>query len=66
MAAAMQAHRYDLQYQLCRWHCNRYLRHRMANTTMNAISAASSISLRGVDSERPQQGILPPRPGRRR
>ncbi len=31
MAAAMQAHRYDLQYQLYTLALHRYLRHRMAN-----------------------------------
>ncbi|ECE8652644.1 exodeoxyribonuclease V subunit beta [Salmonella enterica subsp. enterica] len=63
MAAAMQAHRYDLQYQLYTLALHRYLRHRMANYDYERhFGGVIYLFLRGVDSERPQQGIFTTRP----
>lgn len=63
MAAAMQAHRYDLQYQLYTLALHRYLRHRMTNYDYERhFGGVIYLFLRGVDGERPQQGIFTTRP----
>lgn len=63
MAAAMQAHRYDLQYQLYTTALHRYLRHRIADYDYERhFGGVIYLFLRGVDSEQPQQGIYATRP----
>lgn len=63
MAAAMQAHRYDLQYQLYTLALHRYLRHRIADYDYDRhFGGVIYLFLRGVDSEQPQQGIYTTRP----
>lgn len=63
MAAAMQAHRYDLQYQLYTLALHRYLRHRIADYDYERhFGGVIYLFLRGVDSEQPQQGIYATRP----
>lgn len=63
MAAAMQAHRYDLQYQLYTLALHRYLRHRIADYDYTRhVGGVIYLFLRGVDSEQPQQGIFTTRP----
>ena len=63
MAAAMQAHRYDLQYQLYTLALHRYLRHRIADYDYERhFGGVIYLFLRGVDSEQPQQGIYTTRP----
>lgn len=63
MARAMQAHRYDLQYQLYTLALHRYLRHRIADYDYERhFGGVIYLFLRGVDSEQPQQGIYTTRP----
>ena len=63
MAAAMQAHRYDLQYQLYTLALHRYLRHRIADYDYERhFGGVIYLFLRGVDSKQPQQGIYTTRP----
>lgn len=63
MAAAMQAHRYDLQYQLYTLALHRYLRHRIADYDYERhFGGVIYLFLRGVDKEHPQQGIYATRP----
>ncbi|PQN12972.1 hypothetical protein, partial [Shigella flexneri] len=63
MAAAMQAHRYDLQYQLYTLALHRYLRHRIADYDYDLhFGGVIYLFLRGVDKEHPQQGIYTTRP----
>jgi exodeoxyribonuclease V beta subunit len=61
MAAAMQSHRYDLQYQLYTLALHRYLRHRIADYDYERhFGGVIYLFLRGVEPGNPQQGILPP------
>ncbi|MEG2225688.1 MAG: exodeoxyribonuclease V subunit beta [Citrobacter sp.] len=63
MASAMQAHRYDLQYQLYTLALHRYLRHRIADYDYERhFGGVIYLFLRGIDSENPQQGIYATRP----
>lgn len=63
MAAVMQAHRYDLQYQLYTLALHRYLRHRIADYDYERhFGGVIYLFLRGVDSKQPQQGIYTTRP----
>ncbi|HAN4084222.1 TPA: exodeoxyribonuclease V subunit beta [Escherichia coli] len=63
MAAAMQAHRYDLQYQLYTLALHRYLRHRIADYDYDRhFGGVIYLFLRGVDKEHPKQGIYTTRP----
>lgn len=63
MASAMQAHRYDLQYQLYTLALHRYLRHRIADYDYERhFGGVIYLFLRGVDGEDPQQGIYATRP----
>ncbi|AUO67669.1 exodeoxyribonuclease V subunit beta [Citrobacter freundii complex sp. CFNIH2] len=63
MAVAMQAHRYDLQYQLYTLALHRYLRHRIADYDYERhFGGVIYLFLRGVDSTQPQQGIYTTRP----
>lgn len=63
MASAMQAHRYDLQYQLYTLALHRYLRHRIADYDYERhFGGVIYLFLRGVDRENPQQGIYATRP----
>lgn len=63
MAAAMQAHRYDLQYQLYTLALHRYLRHRIADYNYDRhFGGVIYLFLRGVDKEHPQQGFTQPDP----
>lgn len=61
MAAAMQAHRYDLQYQLYTLALHRYLRHRIADYDYeHHFGGVIYLFLRGVDKEHPQQDLHNP------
>ncbi|MTH45311.1 exodeoxyribonuclease V subunit beta [Intestinirhabdus alba] len=63
MAAAMRAHRYDLQYQLYTLALHRYLRHRIADYDYERhFGGVLYLFLRGVDRQHPQQGIYATRP----
>ena len=63
MDSAMQAHRYDLQYQLYTLALHRYLRHRITDYDYERhFGGVIYLFLRGVDSEEPQQGIYATRP----
>ena len=63
MAQAMQAHRYDLQYQLYTLALHRYLRHRIADYDYERhFGGVIYLFLRGVDGEAGQQGIFTTRP----
>ena len=63
MAAAMQEHRYDLQYQLYTLALHRYLRHRIADYDYERhFGGVIYLFLRGVDRDNPQQGIYTTRP----
>ena len=63
MAQAMQAHRYDLQYQLYSLALHRYLRHRIADYDYERhFGGVIYLFLRGVDGEAGQQGIFTTRP----
>jgi len=63
MAQAMQAHRYDLQYQLYTLALHRYLRHRIAGYDYEQhFGGVIYLFLRGVDREAPGQGIFATRP----
>lgn len=65
MASAMQAHRYDLQYQLYTLALHRYLRHRIADYDYDRhFGGVIYLFLRGVDGDDPQQGIYATRPER--
>ena len=63
MAAAMQSHRYDLQYQLYTLALHRYLRHRISGYDYQQhFGGVIYLFLRGVDSDVPGQGIFATRP----
>ncbi|SQA99694.1 Exodeoxyribonuclease V beta chain [Cedecea neteri] len=63
MAAAMQSHRYDLQYQLYTLALHRYLRHRMAGYDYQQhFGGVIYLFLRGVEQGKPEQGIFSTRP----
>lgn len=63
MAAAMQSHRYDLQYQLYTLALHRYLRHRITDYDYEAhFGGVIYLFLRGVDAKDPQSGIFTTRP----
>ena len=63
MAAAMQSHRYDLQYQLYTLALHRYLRHRIAGYDYERhFGGVIYLFLRGVEAQSPQQGIFATRP----
>ncbi|WP_318363824.1 exodeoxyribonuclease V subunit beta [Enterobacter sp.] len=63
MAQAMQAHRYDLQYQLYTLALHRYLRHRIAGYDYEQhFGGVIYLFLRGVDRDAPGQGIFATRP----
>ena len=63
MAAAMQSHRYDLQYQLYTLALHRYLRHRIADYTYEkCFGGVIYLFLRGVDVNNPGSGIFTTRP----
>ena len=63
MAAAMQSHRYDLQYQLYTLALHRYLRHRIADYDYERhFGGVIYLFLRGVEPGNPQQGIFTTRP----
>lgn len=63
MAAAMQSHRYDLQYQLYTLALHRYLRHRIADYDYEChFGGVIYLFLRGVEAQQPEQGIFTTRP----
>ncbi|RPH21997.1 exodeoxyribonuclease V subunit beta [Buttiauxella warmboldiae] len=63
MAAAMQSHRYDLQYQLYTLALHRYLRHRMPDYDYQShFGGVIYLFLRGVESNGSSQGIFATRP----
>ncbi|MBN4834420.1 exodeoxyribonuclease V subunit beta [Enterobacter hormaechei] len=63
MAAAMQMHRYDLQYQLYTLALHRYLRHRIADYRYDDhFGGVIYLFLRGVDAADPRSGIFSTRP----
>jgi exodeoxyribonuclease V beta subunit len=63
MAAAMQSHRYDLQYQLYTLALHRYLRHRIADYRYEEhFGGVIYLFLRGVDAADPQSGAYRTRP----
>lgn len=63
MAAAMQQHRYDLQYQLYTLALHRYLRHRIADYRYeDHFGGVIYLFLRGVDATDPNSGIFSTRP----
>lgn len=63
MAAAMQMHRYDLQYQLYSLALHRYLRHRIADYRYDDhFGGVIYLFLRGVDAADPHSGIFRTRP----
>ncbi|AUU92616.1 exodeoxyribonuclease V subunit beta [Enterobacteriaceae bacterium ENNIH3] len=63
MAAAMQSHRYDLQYQLYTLALHRYLRHRIAGYDYERhFGGVIYLFLRGVEADNSQQGIFTTRP----
>ncbi len=63
MAAAMQSHRYDLQYQLYTLALHRYLRHRIADYDYERhFGGVIYLFLRGIEPGNPQQGIFTTRP----
>ena len=63
MAAAMQSHRYDLQYQLYTLALHRYLRHRIADYDYERhFGGVIYLFLRGVDAQNSEQGIYTTRP----
>ncbi|MEO3741358.1 exodeoxyribonuclease V subunit beta [Kosakonia sp. WA-90] len=63
MAAAMQSHRYDLQYQLYTLALHRYLRHRIPGYDYERhFGGVIYLFLRGVEAQNPQQGIFATRP----
>lgn len=63
MGAAMQAHRYDLQYQLYTLALHRYLRHRMQGYDYEThFGGVIYLFLRGVEGGGSSQGIFSTRP----
>ena len=63
MAQAMQAHRYDLQYQLYSLALHRYLRHRLADYDYQQhFGGVFYLFLRGVDGSASENGIYRTRP----
>lgn len=63
MALAMQAHRYDLQYQLYSLALHRYLRHRLADYHYQQhFGGVFYLFLRGVDGMTSENGIYRTRP----
>ncbi len=59
----MQAHRYDLQYQLYTLALHRYLRHRIADYDYeHHFGGVIYLFLRGVDKEHPATGFTQPDP----
>ncbi|PKH25042.1 exodeoxyribonuclease V subunit beta [Enterobacterales bacterium CwR94] len=65
MAQAMLAHRYDLQALLYTLALHRYLRHRIADYDYDQhIGGAIYLFLRGIDAEKPGQGVWQAKPSR--
>ncbi|MDO1742124.1 hypothetical protein Q2331_26215, partial [Escherichia coli] len=63
MAAAMQMHRYDLQYQLYTLALHRYLRHRIADYRYDDhFGGVIYLFLRGVDDADRRSGMFSTRP----
>jgi exodeoxyribonuclease V beta subunit len=63
MAAAMQSHRYDLQYQLYTLALHRYLRHRIPDYDYQThFGGVIYLFLRGIESNGSSQGIFSTRP----
>jgi len=63
MAAAMQSHRYDLQYQLYTLALHRYLRHRISDYAYEQhFGGVIYLFLRGIDANDPHSGIFTTRP----
>ncbi|WP_034916677.1 exodeoxyribonuclease V subunit beta [Erwinia sp. 9145] len=63
MALAMQAHRYDLQYQLYTLALHRYLRHRLADYDYEQhFGGVIYLFLRGVDGASDDSGLFRTRP----
>lgn len=63
MAAAMQSHRYDLQYQLYTLALHRYLRHRIPDYDYQThFGGVIYLFLRGVESNGSSQGIFSTQP----
>jgi exodeoxyribonuclease V beta subunit len=63
MAAAMQSHRYDLQYQLYTLALHRYLRHRIPDYDYEThFGGVIYLFLRGVEGSGSSQGIFATRP----
>ncbi len=63
MAAAMQTHRYDLQYQLYTLALHRYLRHRIADYDYDThFGGVIYLFLRGAADGEPGQGVFSTRP----
>ncbi|WP_428943935.1 exodeoxyribonuclease V subunit beta [Pantoea sp. FN060301] len=63
MALAMQAHRYDLQYQLYTLALHRYLRHRLADYDYGQhFGGVIYLFLRGVDGTASDNGLYRTRP----
>ncbi|MBJ3813825.1 exodeoxyribonuclease V subunit beta [Shimwellia pseudoproteus] len=63
MAAAMQEHRYDLQYQLYTLALHRFLRHRIADYDYQQhVGGVIYLFLRGVEPGTAGQGIYTTRP----
>ncbi|MGE2624658.1 hypothetical protein ACQH8C_26325, partial [Escherichia coli] len=63
MAAAMQSHRYDLQYQLYTLALHRYLRHRIADYRYEEhFGGVIYLFLRGVNADDASSGIFSTRP----
>ncbi|MNE27533.1 RecBCD enzyme subunit RecB [compost metagenome] len=63
MAAAMQSHRYDLQYQLYTLALHRYLRHRIVDYAYEQhFGGVIYLFLRGIDANDPHSGIFTTRP----
>ncbi|OAT30163.1 exodeoxyribonuclease V subunit beta [Buttiauxella brennerae ATCC 51605] len=59
MAAAMQSHRYDLQYQLYTLALHRYLRHRIPDYDYQThFGGVIYLFLRGIESNGSTQGIF--------
>lgn len=59
MAAAMQSHRYDLQYQLYTLALHRYLRHRIPDYDYQThFGGVIYLFLRGIESNGSSQGIF--------
>ena len=63
MAAAMQSHRYDLQYQLYTLALHRYLRHRLADYDYQQhFGGVIYLFLRGMEGTASENGVFRTRP----